>query len=162
LFLVDRRFVDLPERRGQIADHAVLERVPPNRPATETLVTSKLVFLGDQPSRSGSVEGAAGPLLILLGELTEGGQVLLTKLRSSLYDLVKYLNQADLPDRPNARPLVSFIGALEQAHTRSAAVNAIDRIDEIDRAACRAAVSSRFTVDLMADRYLGLYRLILG
>ena len=43
-----------------------------------------------------------------------------------------------------------------------AAVNAIDRIDEIDRAACRAAVSARFTVDLMADRYLGLYRLILG
>jgi len=43
-----------------------------------------------------------------------------------------------------------------------AAVDAIDRIGEIDRAACRAAVSSRFTVDLMADRYLGLYRSILG
>ena len=43
-----------------------------------------------------------------------------------------------------------------------AAVNAIGRIDEIDRAACRAAVSARFTVDLMADRYLSLYRSILG
>ncbi len=43
-----------------------------------------------------------------------------------------------------------------------AAVEAIDRIDEIDRAACRAAVSARFTVDRMADRYLGLYRSILG
>jgi glycosyltransferase involved in cell wall biosynthesis len=43
-----------------------------------------------------------------------------------------------------------------------AAVDAIDRIDEIDRAACRAAVSARFTVDRMADRYLGLYRSILG
>ena len=43
-----------------------------------------------------------------------------------------------------------------------AAVDAIARIDEIDRAACRAAVSSRFTVDLMADRYLSLYRSILG
>ena len=43
-----------------------------------------------------------------------------------------------------------------------AAIDAIARIDQIDRAACRAAVSSRFTVDLMADRYLGLYRSILG
>jgi glycosyltransferase involved in cell wall biosynthesis len=43
-----------------------------------------------------------------------------------------------------------------------AAVDAIGRIDEIDRRACRAAVSARFTVDLMADRYLALYRSILG
>jgi glycosyltransferase involved in cell wall biosynthesis len=43
-----------------------------------------------------------------------------------------------------------------------AAVAAIGRIGEIDRAACRAAVSARFTVDLMADRYLSLYRSILG
>jgi glycosyltransferase involved in cell wall biosynthesis len=38
------------------------------------------------------------------------------------------------------------------------AVEAIGRIDEIDRAACRAAVAARFTVDRMADRYLSLYR----
>lgn len=43
-----------------------------------------------------------------------------------------------------------------------AAVAAIDRIGEIDRAACRAAVSARFSVDIMADRYLALYRSILG
>jgi glycosyltransferase involved in cell wall biosynthesis len=42
------------------------------------------------------------------------------------------------------------------------AVNAISRIGEIDRAACRAAVSARFTVDRMADRYLDLYRSLLG
>ena len=41
------------------------------------------------------------------------------------------------------------------------AVDAIDRIGEIDRAACRAAVSARFTVDRMADRYLNLYRSLL-
>ena len=41
------------------------------------------------------------------------------------------------------------------------AVDAIDRIGEIDRAACRAAVAARFTVDRMADRYLDLYRSIL-
>jgi len=39
------------------------------------------------------------------------------------------------------------------------AVEAIARIDEIDRAACRAA---RFTVDHMADRYLSLYRKLIG
>jgi glycosyltransferase involved in cell wall biosynthesis len=43
-----------------------------------------------------------------------------------------------------------------------AAVDAIGRIGEIDRAACRAAVSARFTVDRMADRYLELYRSLLG
>ena len=42
------------------------------------------------------------------------------------------------------------------------AVDAIGRIGEIDRAACRAAVSARFTVDRMADRYVELYRSLLG
>lgn len=42
------------------------------------------------------------------------------------------------------------------------AVAAIARLSEIDRAACRAAVAARFTVDRMADRYLELYRSILG
>ncbi|CAD5273615.1 Glycosyl transferase [Bosea sp. 62] len=42
------------------------------------------------------------------------------------------------------------------------AVAAIARLSEIDRTACRAAVAARFTVDRMADRYLELYRSILG
>ena len=42
------------------------------------------------------------------------------------------------------------------------AVEAIGRISEINRAACRAAVSARFTVDWMADRYVELYRSLLG
>jgi glycosyltransferase involved in cell wall biosynthesis len=42
------------------------------------------------------------------------------------------------------------------------AVAAIERIGEIDRAACRRGVEQRFTVDRMADRYLALYRKLLG
>ena len=42
------------------------------------------------------------------------------------------------------------------------AVDAIGRVGEIDRAACRAAVSARFTIERMADRYLDLYRSILA
>lgn len=42
------------------------------------------------------------------------------------------------------------------------AVAAIDRIGEIDRAACRKAVQDRFTVDRMADQYLELYRRLLS
>ena len=42
------------------------------------------------------------------------------------------------------------------------AIDAVARIGEIDRAACRAAVAARFTVEHMADRYLALYRSILG
>ena len=41
------------------------------------------------------------------------------------------------------------------------AVEAVGRIGEIDRRACRAAVEARFSVDRMADRYLELYRTIL-
>ena len=42
------------------------------------------------------------------------------------------------------------------------AVAAVERIDEIDRAACRRHVERHFTLDRMADRYLDLYRLLLG
>jgi len=42
------------------------------------------------------------------------------------------------------------------------AVDAIGRIGEIDRAACREAVCSHFTVDRMADHYVGLYQSLLG
>ncbi|MDR6874505.1 glycosyltransferase involved in cell wall biosynthesis [Bosea sp. BE125] len=42
------------------------------------------------------------------------------------------------------------------------AVEAIGRIGEIDRAACRASVAARFTVDRMADRYWELYRSLLA
>lgn len=42
------------------------------------------------------------------------------------------------------------------------AIEAIDRVGEIDRAACREHVAQHFTVDRMADRYLELYRDVLG
>ncbi len=42
------------------------------------------------------------------------------------------------------------------------AVAAIERIGEIDRAACRQAVVARFSVERMADRYLALYRRLIG
>ncbi|CAN5412324.1 glycosyltransferase family 4 protein [soil metagenome] len=41
------------------------------------------------------------------------------------------------------------------------AIDAVERAAGIDRAACRAAVRERFSVDRMADRYLHLYREIL-
>jgi glycosyltransferase involved in cell wall biosynthesis len=42
------------------------------------------------------------------------------------------------------------------------AIEAVERIGEIDRAACRRIAATRFSVDRMADRYLQLYRTILG
>jgi glycosyltransferase involved in cell wall biosynthesis len=42
------------------------------------------------------------------------------------------------------------------------AIEAIGRIGEIDRAACRRAAEERFSVERMADRYLDLYRSILS
>ena len=42
------------------------------------------------------------------------------------------------------------------------AVDAVDRVGALDRAACRARVAERFSVGRMADRYLALYRSLLG
>jgi glycosyltransferase involved in cell wall biosynthesis len=42
------------------------------------------------------------------------------------------------------------------------AIAAIPRVADLDRAACRRAIADRFTIDHMADRYLALYRDILG
>ncbi len=46
--------------------------------------------------------------------------------------------------------------------TLDEAVEAIGRIGEIDRAACRADVAKRFSVDTMADAYVDLYRRVLS
>jgi len=42
------------------------------------------------------------------------------------------------------------------------AIAAVDRLGEIDRRQCRAAVAARFSVERMADAYIALYRTILG
>ena len=42
------------------------------------------------------------------------------------------------------------------------AIAAVSRLPEIDRAACRAAVAERFSVERMADRYIALYETIIG
>ncbi|WP_288459509.1 glycosyltransferase family 4 protein [uncultured Sphingomonas sp.] len=42
------------------------------------------------------------------------------------------------------------------------AIDAIERADTIDRAACRRAVADRFSIDRMADDYIALYRRIVG
>ncbi len=42
------------------------------------------------------------------------------------------------------------------------AVAAVERLPEIDRRACRARVAERFSVERMADRYLQLYRELVG
>ncbi len=42
------------------------------------------------------------------------------------------------------------------------AAEAVARIGELDRAACRARVAARFSVERMADRYLELYRTLLA
>src|SRR3546814_19896071 len=46
--------------------------------------------------------------------------------------------------------------------TLEEAIAAVGRIGEIDRAACRAHVIRNFTDDVMADRYLTLYRSLLN
>ncbi|AHE52111.1 glycosyltransferase family 4 protein [Sphingomonas sanxanigenens] len=42
------------------------------------------------------------------------------------------------------------------------AIAAVERVHELDRAACRAAVARRFGVDRMAEQYIALYRNLLA
>jgi len=42
------------------------------------------------------------------------------------------------------------------------AITALGQVEAIDRAACRARVAAHFSVEAMADRYIELYRRILG
>jgi glycosyltransferase involved in cell wall biosynthesis len=65
-------------------------------------------------------------------------------------------------DRGSMRELIDHGVTGFLVDSMDAAVEAIGRIGEIDRAACRAAVGARFSVDRMADRYLALYRSLLG
>ena len=65
-------------------------------------------------------------------------------------------NRGSMPELIDHGVTGFLVGSVDEA------VDAIGRIGEIDRAACRAAVAARFTVDRMADRYLDLYRSILG
>ncbi|RSV18594.1 glycosyltransferase family 4 protein [Sphingomonas sp. ABOLG] len=46
--------------------------------------------------------------------------------------------------------------------TLDEAVAAIERVGEIDRATCRARVAERFSVERMADDYIGLYQQLIG
>ena len=46
-------------------------------------------------------------------------------------------------------------------HTLEEAVEAVKRVHEIDRAACRRWVEERFTVERMVDGYEAVYRRIL-
>ena len=42
------------------------------------------------------------------------------------------------------------------------AIAGLAQVEAIDRAACRARVAAHFSVEAMADRYIELYRQILG
>ena len=61
-------------------------------------------------------------------------------------------NQGSMPELIDHGVTGFLVNSVDEA------VAAIGRIGDLDRAACRAAVSARFTVDRMADRYLELYR----
>ena len=66
------------------------------------------------------------------------------------------MNRGSMPELIDNGVTGFLVDSVDQA------VAAVARIGEIDRAACRAAVAARFTVERMADRYLALYREILG
>ena len=66
------------------------------------------------------------------------------------------INRGSMPELIENGVTGFLVNSVEEA------VAAVGRLDTIDRAACRARVAERFTVEAMADAYLALYRRILG
>lgn len=66
------------------------------------------------------------------------------------------INRGSMPELIEDGVTGFLVNSVEEA------IEAVSRLDTIDRAACRAAVAERFTVEAMADRYIALYRSILG
>ena len=66
------------------------------------------------------------------------------------------INRGSMPELIEDGVTGFLVNSVEEA------VAAVGRLDTIDRAACRARVAERFTVEAMADAYLALYRRILG
>lgn len=66
------------------------------------------------------------------------------------------VNRGSMPELIDDGVTGALVASAEEA------VGAIERIGTIDRRACRAAVAARFSVEAMADKYIALYRRILG
>lgn len=64
-------------------------------------------------------------------------------------------NRGSMPELIEHGVTGFLVDSVEQA------VEAVGRIEQLDRAACRAAVAARFTVEHMAERYLALYRRVI-
>ncbi|MGK2911719.1 MAG: glycosyltransferase family 4 protein [Sphingobium sp.] len=81
--------------------------------------------------------------LSVIEAMASGTPVIATR-RGSMPELIEHGVTGFLVDSPEDVP------------------DAIERVGELDRAAVRQAVADRFTIDHMADAYIGLYRQILG
>jgi glycosyltransferase involved in cell wall biosynthesis len=65
-------------------------------------------------------------------------------------------------DRGSVREVVADGVTGFVVETVDDAVTACDRVEQIDRRACRTRVETHFSVDAMVDGYLGAYRTVLG
>jgi glycosyltransferase involved in cell wall biosynthesis len=66
------------------------------------------------------------------------------------------INRGSMPELIEHGVTGFLVNSLEEA------IAAVDRVGEIDRAACRRAVAERFSVEAMADKYIALYERILA
>ncbi|MFN3433967.1 MAG: glycosyltransferase family 4 protein [Sphingomonas sp.] len=66
------------------------------------------------------------------------------------------INRGSMPELIDDGVTGFLVDSVEEA------IAAVGRLGEIDRAACRRAVAERFSVEQMADRYIALYRAIIG
>jgi glycosyltransferase involved in cell wall biosynthesis len=66
------------------------------------------------------------------------------------------VNRGSMPELIDHGVTGYLVGSVEDA------VAALDQVGHIDRAACRHAVETRFSVEAMADKYVALYERILA
>jgi len=159
-------------------------RIHPDKGAQEAIEVARradrrLVMAGivqDQGYHARHVEPALGERVVYLGAV--GGELRVRTLGSAraLLHLINFDEPFGLSvieamacgtpviarNRGSMPELIEHGVTGFLVDTVDEAVAALARIGEIDRAACRAAVAARFTVDHMADRYLALYRTLIG
>lgn len=135
---------------GLVQDHEYHEReVAPH--IDNDRVIFRGVVGGEERTRT---LGQASALLHLIG-FDEPFGLSVVEAMACGTPVIAY-NRGSMPELIEHGVTGSLVNTLDEA------IEAIERVGEIDRATCRARVAERFSVERMADDYIRLYQRLIG
>ncbi len=140
---------------GIVQDQGYYERVMLNLEAVFTIALARVLYGGAVGGEARvRMLGSAGALLHLINFDEPFGLSVIEAMACGTPVIAR--NRGSMPELIEDGVTGFLVDDVEGA------ARAVGRIHEIDRAACRARVLERFTVDRMADRYLALYRTLIA